>query len=58
MPNNGGPPNKWFKFPVDGKDSDQVLAKLNELAQHDIYSVATTVPCSDGIFVFVGGYKS
>lgn len=55
---NGGPPNKWVKFQVPpSMDSDDVLAKLNDLAEHDTNSVATTVNCRDGQFVFVGGYK-
>ena len=55
---NGGPPNKWSKFQVTASmTSDAVLEKLNELAEHDINSVATTVNCKDGQFVFVGGYE-
>lgn len=55
---NGGPPDKWTKFQVDNPQltSDEVLDKLNELAEQGFNSVATTVQCQDGLFVFVGGY--
>lgn len=55
---NGGPPNKWFKFEVPiSMTSEEVLSELNQLADQGINSVATTVICADGQFVFVGGYK-
>ncbi len=57
-PNNGGPPDKWVKFAVSGLSSDEVLAKLNDLAEHDINSVAVSAQCTDGPFIFVGGYAS
>jgi hypothetical protein len=54
---NDPPPNKWVKFLADDLSSDQVLAKLNDLAEQGYYSVATIASCTDGNFIFVGGYK-
>ena len=55
--NMGGPPDKWVKFPVAFKTSDEVLENLNLLAAQRYDTVAVEVECSDGQFVFLGGYK-
>jgi hypothetical protein len=57
---NGGPTNKWVANQVstasdpEADTSEQVTEKLNK---YPIPGV-TTVVCSDGTFIFVGGYSS
>lgn len=58
MGGNGGPPNKWVKFSTEDLDSNAVLDKLNELAAQGFTSAAVAVECTDGDYVFVGGYGS
>lgn len=53
----GGPPNKWTSFNVEGLSSAAVLIQLNALAAQGYTGAAVYVPCSDGNFVFVGGYS-
>jgi len=52
----GGPPDKWVGFNTFGLGSDEVLVRLNRLAQQGYYTAAVAVNCTDGPFVFVGGY--
>jgi hypothetical protein len=54
---DGPPPDKWTKFSLLGLDSDAVLTMLNELAAQGYYTAAVSVQCSDGPYVFVGGYS-
>ena len=55
--NGSGPPDHWSSFPTSGASSKNVLDTLNELATQGFDSVAVAVQCTDGPFVFVGGYK-
>jgi len=57
MSPNGGPPDHWVKFPVQDISSDEVLTKLDSLADQGFSSAAVVVACTDGIYCFVGGYK-
>jgi len=57
MPLPDGPPNKWTKFSADNLTSDQLLDELNALADQGYYSAAVAMDCTDGVFIFVAGYK-
>lgn len=57
MSNGKGPPDKWVKFSTEGMGSDDVLLELNKLAAQGFSSAAVSVSCTDGLFVFVGGYS-
>lgn len=58
MPNGQGPPDKVIKFSTQGLSSQNVLNKLNDLANQGYSTFAVGVNCTDGPFVFVGGYES
>ena len=54
----GGPPDKDAKFKLT-KDttSDEVSAALDNLAEEGFTGAIAVIPCADGTFVFVRGYK-
>jgi len=53
-----GPPDKWTDFKADGLTDQQVLDEVNKLAKIGYYTAAFALECTNGKFVFVGGYSS
>lgn len=52
-----GPPDKWTKFKVtNDANSDDVLARLNVLADEGFTTSAFALHTTDGLFVYVSGY--
>ena len=55
---NGGPHDKWDKFPSAELSSDDVLAIVNAANEtgEKPYTTAFVKQCTDGEFIFAGRY--